>query len=78
MAEIDANQALKFSFDSTTKTLATGSFVLSKIGHKITQTVFSATADDFTYTDSGTTLLVLRLTYTDSTKVTFLSAERIA
>ena len=78
MAEVDANQAIKFAFDSTTKTIAMGNFLTAKAGHKITQTAFSASVDDYTYSDSGTTLLVLRISYTDATKATFLSAERIS
>lgn len=78
MDGVDANQALKFAFDSTTKTLATGNFIMSKIGHKITQTAFSTTQDDFAYSDSGTLLMTIRVSYTDATKATFLSAERIS
>lgn len=78
MASEDANQTLRFAFDPATRTISTSSFVNAKIGHKITVTAFSSSADDYSYFDGATLLSTVRVSYTDSTKATLLSVERIA
>lgn len=78
MANIDYGQTLRFAFNENERTIAVGSFITGKIGHKITQTTVNPQTLDYTYTDNGTILQVIRVAYTDSTLVTFLSAERIA
>lgn len=78
MAEVDAEQALRFAFDNGTKTFATSSFISGKIGHKIEQVAVNSTTDDYHYKDNGTLLQTVRVTYTTSTKDVLSSVERIA
>lgn len=78
MAEVDAEQALRFAFDNNTKTFATGNFVGLKIGHKIEQVAVNSSTDDFKYYDGATLLQTIRVTYTTSTKDVLSSVERIA
>jgi hypothetical protein len=78
MSASDANQNLRFAFNEQDKTLTTGSFIASKIGHKITQTAFNSTTDDFSYYDGSSLLYTIRVVYTSTAKDTLSSVERIA
>ena len=76
--QLDHGQAIRSAFNDSDKTIAVGSFVGLKIGHKVTQTAVNATTDDYTFLDNGTTLYVIRIIYTTSTKDVLSSVERIA
>jgi len=81
-SNLSHENTLRSAHNEVTATLGVSGFVTGKIGHKITQTVTATnTADDtlvFTYTDSGTQLMVLTVVYTDGTRETLLSVERTA
>ena len=76
MASEDANQALRFAFDATDRTLTTGSFVSSKIGHKVVRNVISSTVDDYEFYDGALLLKTIRVTYTNAAHDDIVSAER--
>jgi len=78
MAEVDAEQALRFAFDNGTKTFAIGSFLGLKIGHRLTQTAVNSSTDDYSYFDGSNLIMTIRVIYTTSTKDVLSSVERIA
>jgi hypothetical protein len=78
MAQVDAEQALRFAFDNGTKTFAVDSFLSLKVGHKISRVVVSPTVDDISYYDGANLLQTLRITYTNAAHDDFVSAERTA
>lgn len=78
MSKQDADQTLKYAFSDETATLSTGGFIDSKVGHKVEAIPFDAVSTDYNFYNGTTLLKTIRITYTDSTQDTFLSAERIA
>ncbi len=65
-SEYDQTQILQKAYNPTEGTLAVGSFVAGKVGHKITRSIISATVDDFSYYDGATLLYTLRVTYNNA------------
>lgn len=76
MTEYDETMIFQKAYNPTEGTIAIGSFVAGKLGHKVTCTNISATVDDFTYLDGAVILHVIRVTYDDSSHTNFVSAER--
>lgn len=74
----DASQVLGYVFNPSDNSLTTGSFLVGKVGRKIDLSLFDAVTEDYTYSEDGDTLYVIRIVYTDADKTTFMSAERIA
>lgn len=72
-----SDNALRLAFNDQDNTLAVGSFVTSKAGHKITLTLVDSVTEDYSYLDDSVLLMVLRVIYTDGTKATLSSVERI-
>jgi len=77
-SNLDSGSVLQFAFNENERSISVGSFITAKIGHKIEQVAVNSTTDDFHYYDSSTLVLTLRIIYTDSTKETLSSVERIA
>jgi len=82
LSEYDASQTLQGAFNDVDKTLSVNGFLVGKVGHKVEMAIATTNvANDtevFTFTDSGATLYILTVIYTDGTRETFLSAERTA
>ena len=82
ISDKDANQAIRSVFNDVDKTLSTNGFLVGKVGHKVVNAISTTTiADDtetYTFTDDGTQLYQIRIIYTDGTRETLLSAERIS
>lgn len=78
----DGMTAIKLAFNDVDGTLSTGGFLTGKVGHKIELAISTTTvADDtetFTYKDNGTTLYAIKIIYTDGSRSTMLSSERIS
>lgn len=66
MSELDQTQIIQKVFNKEEGTLAVGTFVAGKVGHKITRTVISATVDDYSYFDGSNLLYTLRVTYNNA------------
>lgn len=79
---VDGNQALQKSFNVESSTLGVDGFISGKVGHKVSLAISTTTiADDtetYTFEDSGVTLFVITIIYTDGSRETMLSAERTA
>lgn len=78
LSERDFQHTLRASYNDTDKSITTSSFLSAKIGHKVEKTNVSPTVEDYSFYDSGNLLYILRVTYADTLKSEFLSAERIA
>lgn len=78
LSDRDGFQTLQAAFNEEDFSLSTGTFLQGKVGRKVEITNPSATVEVFTFSENGTVLYELTMTYTDSTKETLLSAERTA
>lgn len=77
LSELDSSQVLQAAYNDNDGTIAVGSFVATKINHKVERTAVNSTTDDFKYYDGSTLLYTIRVVYTNSAHDDFVSAERI-
>lgn len=77
MVDYDQTQIMQKIYNPD-GSIAVGSFLAGKIGHKVERTVISATIDDYSFYDSAVLLYTIRCTYNNSTHDEINSAERIA
>lgn len=69
---------LRAAYNSVDKSITTAGFLTGKIGHKIERVIVDAYTDDYKYYDEANLLYTLRITYSDTAKSEFLSAERVS
>ncbi len=78
----DFGGAIKAAYNDVDKTISTNGFLVGKVGHKVALAISTTTiandTETYTFSDSGTTLYVLTIIYTDSNRTTLVSAERTA
>ena len=77
LSEYDQTQIMQKALNKEEGTIAVGSFVAGKVGHKITITAVSATVDDVKYYDDATLLQTIRVTYDNSSHDNVTQVERI-
>lgn len=77
-SEFDQVQILQRVYNKEEKTLAVGSFIAGKVGHKVVRSIVSATVDDFSYYDGATLLYTIRITYDNASHDNVNQAERTA
>lgn len=77
LSNLDYQQVIRQS-QNPDGSLAVGSFLAGKIGHKVERSVISATVDDYSFYDGATLLYTLRITYNNSNHDEVNSAERTA
>jgi len=75
---INQGNAIRAAYNAVDKSITTAGFLTGKVGHKIERVVVDGFTDDYKYYDETTLLYTLRITYADTAKSEFLSAERIA
>lgn len=75
-AIIDSANVLKQAFNVEDKSITVNSFLVGKVGHKVTRAVVSPTVDTFSYADGSTVLYVLTVTYTNAGHDDIVSVER--
>lgn len=82
LSERDANQTLQHSYNDVDGTITTNGFLVGKVGRKvviaITTTSVANDTTQITFSELGITLYVYECIYTDATRSTLISAERIA
>ena len=78
MSNRDGFQTLQAAFNEEDFSFTTSGFLQGKLGIKVQITIPSAAVEVYTFTEKGTPLYELTLTYSDGTKTTLLSAERTA
>ncbi len=76
----DADNTLRAAYNDSDASIAVSSFLAGKVGRKVALAISTTSiADDtetYTFTESGSTLYVLALVYTDGSRETLLTAER--
>lgn len=82
MSKLDGNQVLDYSFNTSNNTVSVDSFLAGQVGAKIAMAISTTSiandTETYTYSYSGTTIMVLKVIYTDGTRETLLSVERIS
>jgi hypothetical protein len=77
LAEKDANQTLRSAYNKVDASLTTNTFLVGMVGRKV-EIAIADEVETYTFSENGSTLYVLTLTYTDATRETLVSAERTA
>jgi hypothetical protein len=81
-AQVNQGNAIVATYNEADKSLATSSFITSKVGRKITQATSTTTITNDTVTydflEDGISLYSLKLIFTDGSQSTMLSVERIS
>lgn len=72
---MSADNALQGAYNQIDSTFSVNGFLVGQVGHKVTL-VIASNVETYTFTDNGTTLYVITITYTDATRETMTSAER--
>lgn len=75
LAEYDQTQIMQKIYNPD-GTIAVGSFLAGKVGHKVERTEISATIDDYSFYDGAVLLYTIRVTYNNSSHDEIDSAER--
>jgi hypothetical protein len=82
MSDLSFENVLRQASNDQTGTIGVGGFITAKIGHRITLAIGTTNVandtETYTYFDNSTQLLQLQLIYTDGTRGTLVSVERIA
>ena len=76
LSEYDQQQILQKVMNKEEGTLAVGSFVAGKLGHKIVRAIISGTIDDYSYYDGAVLLYTIRVTYDNSSHDNVNEVER--
>jgi len=78
----DANQTLQGSYNDVDLSITTNGFLVGKVGRKIAAAVSTTNiandTETYTFSEDGITLYVYKVIYTDGTRATILTAERIS
>lgn len=77
LSEYDQQQILQKVMNKEEGTLAVGSFVAGKLGHKIVRDAVSGTVDEFSYFDNDVLLYTIRVTYDNSSHDNVDEVERV-
>lgn len=77
LSDYDQTQIIQKVFNPTESTLAVGSFIAGKLGHRIERDVISATIDEYSYFDNATLLYTIRVTYDGSDHNNVDAVERV-
>lgn len=79
LSNLDYPHTLKAAFEDNTGLLGViNGFIFSKVGRKITVTYPTDTREIYTFLENDTTIFVLQIDYTDTTKNYTSSIERTA
>lgn len=74
----NTGNVLSSTYNSVDKSITTAGFLVGKVGHKIERVIVDTYVDDYKYYDESTLLYTLRITYSDTAKTEFVSAERVS
>lgn len=78
LSQYDQDQLIKKVYNPEEATLAVGSFVGGKVGHRIQCIQVSGTVEQFEYYDGTTLLYTLEVEYTSSDHSVLVRVERIS
>lgn len=78
----DGDQTLQASFNDVNSTLSVDGYLTGKVGRKVALSISTTTVSNdtetYTFSESGITLYIIKIIYTDGNRSTLLSAERTA
>jgi len=81
-SDLDSSQTLQGAYNDVDSTISTNGFLVGKVGRKVVVTLSTTTIVDdtetYAFSENGTALYSLKLIYTDGTRTTLMSAERIS
>lgn len=82
---LGADNVMREIYNPEDDSITTSAFITAQVGYKITRTDTgagdlggNAAGDDFTYFDGATQLYTLRVLWSDVTKETLVSVERVS
>lgn len=82
LSDRDALQIFQASHNDVNSSLAVDGFLVGKVGRKVNLALATTTiandTETYTFSENGTNLYSIRLIYTDGTRATLISAERIS
>lgn len=76
LSEYDQQQIMQKIYNPD-GSIAVGSFLAGKIGHKVERSIVSPTVDDYEFYDGANLLYTIRVTYNNSDHDEIDEAERI-
>lgn len=77
-SNLSQENVLRGAYNEMNATISVDSFIVGKVGHKLTRTVVSPTVDDYSFFDGTTLLYTLRVTYDNVAHDNVDQVERIA
>lgn len=81
-APIDSQQTLKYAYNKEDASITTNGFLVGKVGRKIELAISTTNVandtETYSFIEDGITLYDIQVIYTDGTRETLLSAERIS
>lgn len=81
LSELDSSQVHQSEHNDTIGTKMVSGFVDGKIGRKVTMAISTTSiandTETYTFSESGTDLLTIKVIYTDGDRDVFISAERM-
>lgn len=82
MSQQDPGETQQYAFNDVDDTVGVNGFLVGLVGRKIVLTISTTTiandTETYAFSENGTALYSLKIIYTDGTRSTMLSAERIA
>jgi hypothetical protein len=75
---LDGHQTLKAAFNNEDASITVNGFLAGKVGRKVEVTYVDTVTEQYDFTEDSILLMSYELIYTDATKDSLLSAERIA
>lgn len=75
LADYDQTQIMQKIYNPD-GSIAVGSFLAGKVGHKVERTAISSTIDDYSFYDGAVLLYTIRVTYNNSNHDEINTAER--
>ncbi len=77
LTRLDGNQVLQSAYNPEDTTVSVNGFIVGAVGRRVDISAVGA-VETYTFSENGTTLYVLTLTYTDISRTVLQSAERTA
>lgn len=81
-SDLDYSQNIQRSYNDVNGTLGVDGFLTGLVGRKVTLAISTTNVandtETYTFSESGTTLYVIKIIYTTGSRDTMLSAERIS
>lgn len=77
LSHLDYEQTLQSSYNDENATLSVDGFLTGKVGRRV-DLLTIGNVETYTFSENGTTLYVIQITYTDSSRTLMTSAERIS